>query len=1162
VCGDCLGLGIEKIYKEFLLLDFMKFGGLFFCFVFASCFVSGVNCESVPVDGCVVVGEVVFESNVYDLPSGISIGANGAVLDCNGSSLVGEGIGDGIYNWKYNNVKIRNCNILNYSNGVRFFYDYYSYHGTSIGYSPWSGSLVGNVFEGNDIGFKCDGHSDRYPSGGHNVSGNVFRDNGKGIFLYGTSSSNIFENDFDGNSGGIEIGNIGVRGVRIFENDFDGNFEYGVYLGGAWDSLVYDNYFSGAGIKYVATNNNRYCLDEVGNVYEDGAEGPNCSCLKFVDGLGVSSNENFCIGDYNLSSGISIGANGVVLDCNGSTLIGQGSGNGIHNLKHDNVEIRNCNVLNYYEGINFYLETGGFWGSHWAYLPDNCLLTGNLLEGNHFGLRIYGYTGDYYDGRMHNVSGNIFRDNWRGIETDSIDSYFYNNKFLLNENNVWDSGENYWNDSFGGNYWDDFDEEMEGCFDFDRDFVCDEAYNIFGYGGGVDYLPLINNSCFGKIDVYVSDSSGNFIEGAYAYFNGETWNLTNEDGFIGFDVEGECGELQNVLVKCSDGERVCDEKSSVIGYDGDADSMKFVCDVCKNDRDVFIGKRDVRFREGGVDLLVHSVGVDGDVDVSLVKSCGGVKSLVGVKNVKIFPWGLSMVSFDEDFSGCEKVDFSVGVLEDEDFSANNFVVDFRVIETLKVYLEVDSGLEVVDSVIEKFVGENVEIVSKSEADVEIYVGEKLYSGNGGYLDSGLIRFEGKREGLPWNGIIDFDGSRVFVFGNGIEGTLAGVRKLVEGRENYLNDRVLRFGMGDVYLDGRDLDALSVYDYLNSEENRKIYMKDGGAFGEVVDLVLRRENFNLAVKRVVTNEGVSLRLKNLNFELSDSFRSFVDSVGRPVVMAGGIFSDLNAWEGEGDGLAFDLARGGKDVWEIEITGGEGSECDGCLDYTYDDLVDSFWPALVGAVQYFSGDVTVDYVGHSNGCRVALSSLGKYQDLGKRDVGIVEGFEVDLEGGPVVGGFVGVGCPVTLNENTQMSDKARVLDNGIAKGDIAMEKIREKRLTHILRQDYGEHISFLGNIFGRSNSKISTNLMDFYKNISIDENTSFSIKNNLFYKVLLFTGTEGYVGGGMGGDGVVPKEDMEWLDEKINNSELYYIDENHGNMIENNNLKLITMEWLDE
>ena len=71
-------------------------------------------------------------------------------------------------------------------------------------------------------------------------------------------------------------------------------------------------------------------------------------------------------------------------------------------------------------------------------------------------------------------------------------------------------------------------------------------------------------------------------------------------------------------------------------------------------------------------------------------------------------------------------------------------------------------------------------------------------------------------------------------------------------------------------------------------------------------------------------------------------SLKQNPGEVLVFFGGIFSNLETFE---DGLGGELAKEGYDVWTIELNGGPQIECSTCPDYTYQDQVDYFWPALV-------------------------------------------------------------------------------------------------------------------------------------------------------------------------------------------------------------------------
>jgi len=78
---------------------------------------------------------------------------------------------------------------------------------------------------------------------------------------------------------------------------------------------------------------------------------------------------------------------------------------------------------------------------------------------------------------------------------------------------------------------------------------------------------------------------------------------------------------------------------------------------------------------------------------------------------------------------------------------------------------------------------------------------------------------------------------------------------------------------------------------------------------------------------------------------------IQKMNQQLILSSGIFSNLGAWESENgvDGLANKLARDeGRDVWEIELTGGHLEENSSALDYTYQNLVEDYWPALFQTV----------------------------------------------------------------------------------------------------------------------------------------------------------------------------------------------------------------------
>lgn len=90
-------------------------------------------------------------------------------------------------------------------------------------------------------------------------------------------------------------------------------------------------------------------------------------------------------------------------------------------------------------------------------------------------------------------------------------SLIYNNNFINNTLPSFDNGNNLWDNgvNIGGNYWDDYDEEIEGCFDANIDGYCDAPYLIAPNG--------VDNHPFTEPDAWLKQTfSLNFIPG---------WNL-------------------------------------------------------------------------------------------------------------------------------------------------------------------------------------------------------------------------------------------------------------------------------------------------------------------------------------------------------------------------------------------------------------------------------------------------------------------------------------------------------------------------------------------------------------------------------------------------------------------------------------------------------------
>ena len=136
-----------------------------------------------------------------------------------------------------------------------------------------------------------------------------------------------------------------------------------------------------------------------------------------------------------------------------------------------------------------------------------------------------------------------------------------------------------------------------------------------------------------------------------------------------------------------------------------------------------------------------------------------------------------------------------------------------------------------------------------------------------------------------------------------------------------------------YIDDYDTLGISVMDLMHNAESGTYFNQNSDGLKKVVEKILFDNNFEVSVKPVKTLNTTSygqetiLRVKNVNSDFSDDYRDAIGTGTDPVVFSGGIFSNLETWEGETstfgfnkkrEGLAKQMADEGWDVWKIEIT----------------------------------------------------------------------------------------------------------------------------------------------------------------------------------------------------------------------------------------------------
>lgn len=143
----------------------------------------------VPTDSMVITKDTILCSGTYNLPNGITIGANNITLECNNTVLRSQysGIGIGIYG--KNNTKIENCDITNYSAAIHMK------------------SSSNNTIENNKIYLnKNRGISMESDSNNNLISNNWINKSRDGVYVYKSSYNLITHNNiFDNDEGGVEI---------------------------------------------------------------------------------------------------------------------------------------------------------------------------------------------------------------------------------------------------------------------------------------------------------------------------------------------------------------------------------------------------------------------------------------------------------------------------------------------------------------------------------------------------------------------------------------------------------------------------------------------------------------------------------------------------------------------------------------------------------------------------------------------------------------------------------------------------------------------------------------------------------------------------------------------------------------------------------------------
>jgi len=304
------------------------------------------------------------------------------------------------------------------------------YHGISLdnsdGHLVFDNIIISNIGEG----IKLNHSNDNI-----NISYNTIAVNNNGIYLYSSDGNKIYNNNINNNDANGIFLNRTCNSNLIVENNASNNDESGIYL----------NDYSSQSTLY---SNKVYNNKNSGIVLE------NCS-------LNTIKNENKVIGNTNYGLMV-IGSNNVVQ----SNIFSHNKKDGIFLTADDNNTIySNKMSYNYLAGIRLYNST------------DDTIYNNEIFNNSDYGAYL-----DFF----------------------SLSNLIYNNYFHDNEENAIDKSmnKNQWNIAQtsstnivggpyrSGNYWDDYDEIIEGAIDENENGIADSSYTI--YASNKDNGPLLD----------------------------------------------------------------------------------------------------------------------------------------------------------------------------------------------------------------------------------------------------------------------------------------------------------------------------------------------------------------------------------------------------------------------------------------------------------------------------------------------------------------------------------------------------------------------------------------------------------------------------------------------------------------------------------------------
>lgn len=1031
----------------------------------------------------------ILEKDLYCKGNGLYLEKN---LNCNNHSIIGSGEGIGLIITGKNYIKIENCNINNFTKGIEI--------------------------KKNQNNFAM-----------HNtIKDSFISNNSIGIHLIESNENNIHNN--------------------IIKN----NKIYGIY-DQSNSGIIWNNTFYKTGIYYTDTKGKKYELNGIENKYLNNATGPKKDCIILYDGITINSNVKICNNKYNIFDGIKIDSYSS-LDCQKSILMGNNENIGIKISQAWNSNVKNCIIENFSTGIiiDGIYKQNGYSNSYYTKLSNNKIQNNTIGILNRYGSET-------------EINNNIFQNNKeKSLHIERYGVYTQNNTFMnFSPTHLESKGlefvDNIYLQNSGPN----------NCIIPQNNMIinsnvrfCKGQYYVpnglkFLEGSEIDCngAKLIGNKQNPAINILGNRNTiiknciiTNFTHGLYydgiyqntrtiVSYNNKVENITTYDVIFGIK-----NTRYGITEKITDSILISEEESIL-------NEHKYAIDATNNwwgtidNKEIegkFQNKENIRFLpikkdSTKSDLEITNISIENQKINMNIKST----NLLPLKNVK-----LDVIKIKNNLAVKKTInlpyiihkDNNVELTIEEDLENIILLIDpeNEIIEinennnhksfkpTIKnIKIIVNTGNFILDNEIRKLLEKQQFNTNISH---EIIVGNKIRNP---YEELKKITLTKK----PYEGKIISNKTHTIITGEDIEGYIITVKKFLKNKDEIIKKNT------NIIIDEKNIEAIGIYDFLHNINNAAYYKTNTIKFQEIIykalnNLMNNEKYFNINIE----DTNSTFIIKKLSSEKSQKYKDYLNN-NIPLVMAGGLWSNINSWNKLGE----ELSNEGYDIYLIELTGNKNNECSTCYNYDYEYLTNIVFPSYTNTILRLENTSKLNYIGHSNGARVAIDSISENNLSNKFNI------------------IIAVGMPGAFEE---LSYFARIINES---GDVAIERLEKKNITHItnsrlaheLNSIKGEIASTILKISGFFDgklfydNKISLNLFkQYYKWINSNEDSQPGHNVNVNSFVLLYGNFLN-----QNNDIIVPQVDQIEIFKNIEAKNKIIEEYNvaHTSMTENKNIK---------